>query len=168
MRTLFAAAAASVLCLAASPALAQSITDAEANTILADMSTPAFDFCTDSDKAKDRPADEQFNACQTALSELATARAKNRKATAGQKEVYGFFESAVEMGRTYAMLRVDGSPTARVCANIERQWVLSNQANTAIVGPELRGALDSTKEAVRPLVKLCREQFSTPSGALPI
>lgn len=167
MRTVLAALV-PVLCLAATPVLAQSISDADANALLATMSTPAFDFCTDSDNAQSRPALEQFNACQTALGELATTRARNRNATPGQMEVYGFFESATEMGRTFAMLRVDGAPTARVCTNIERQWVLANRSNPSFVGPELRDAITATKEAVRPLVKLCREQFSTPADALPL
>lgn len=159
---------ASALCLAATPALAQSISDAEANSMLADLSTPAFNTCTDSDKAKERPAIEQYNACQTAKSEIAQVRRKNPKATPGQREVYAFFEAALEMGNTYSMLRVDGTPTARVCNNIEKQWVMANSVNPNVVGPELRGAQESTREAVQPLVKLCRENFGTPDGALPL
>ncbi|HOB13083.1 MAG TPA: hypothetical protein PK680_10415 [Novosphingobium sp.] len=168
MRTLLTAAAASAICLAASPALAQAINDDDANALLAKLSTPAFDFCTDSDRAKERPPIDQYNACQTAKAELAEARKKDRKATPGQKEVYGFFGSALEMGTTYSMLRVDGSPTARVCQNIELQWVLASKSNPELVGPDLRDALSATKEAVRPLVKLCRDQFPTPAGALAI
>lgn len=165
MRILLAATMASALCLAASPALAQSVTDAEANQMLETMNSSAFDFCTDSEKSKDRAAIEQYNACQTALAELAQTRKKNATATPGQKEVYAFFEAAVEMGNTYAMLRIDEAPTARVCGNIEKQWAMANQANRNVVGPELRGAQDSTRDAVLPLVKLCREKFATPAGA---
>lgn len=168
MRNLLAATIASALCLAASPALAQSVTDAQANQMLADMNSSAFEFCTDSDKSKDRAPIEQYNACQTALAELAQTRQKNAGASAGQKEVYAFYEAAVEMGNTYAMLRVDEAPTQRVCGNIEKQWVMANRANPNVVGPELRGAQDSTREAVRPLVKLCREKFSAPMGAIAI
>ena len=168
MRNLLAAAMASALCLAASPALAQSVSDDEANRMLEKMNSSAFDFCTDSEKSKDRPAMEQYNACQTALAELAQTRRGNPGASAGQKEVYAFFEAAVEMGNTYAMLRVDESPTARVCGNIEKQWVMANRANPNVVGPELRGAQDSTREAVRPLVKLCRDKYAAPAGAIAI
>lgn len=168
MRRMITTAVASALVLAASPALAQSVTDAEANQMLADMNTTAFDFCTDSESAEKRAPIEQYNACQTALAELGQIRKKNPKATPGQKEVYNFYEAAIEMGNTFSMLRVDGKPTQRVCTNIERQWVLANSVNGSVVGPELRGAQESTKEAVRPLVKLCREQFSTPAGALAI
>ncbi|HQV04978.1 MULTISPECIES: hypothetical protein [unclassified Novosphingobium] len=168
MRRLLAATMASALCLAASPAMAQSVTDAQANQMLADMNSSAFDFCTDSDKSKDRAPIEQYNACQTALAELAQTRRNNPGASAGQKEVYAFYEAAVEMGNTYAMLRVDEAPTARVCGNIEKQWVMANRANPNVVGPELRGAQDSTREAVRPLVKLCREKFAAPAGAIAI
>ncbi|MFM5948360.1 MAG: hypothetical protein ACKOPM_03895 [Novosphingobium sp.] len=168
MRILLATAMASALCLAASPAMAQSVTDEQANQILADMNSSAFDFCTDSDKSKDRAAIEQYNACQTALAELAQTRKNNAGATPGQKEVYAFYEAAIEMGNTYAMLRVDEGPTARVCGNIEKQWVMANRANPNVVGPELRGAQDSTREAVRPLVKLCREKYAAPAGALAI
>jgi hypothetical protein len=168
MRNLLATAVVSALCLAASPALAQSVTDDQANQILADMSTSAFEFCTDSEKSKERAAIEQYNACQTALAELAQTRKKNAGATSGQREVYAFYEAAIEMGNTYAMLRVDESPTQRVCGNIEKQWVMANRANPNVVGPELRGAQDSTREAVRPLVKLCREKYAAPAGALAI
>lgn len=165
MRTLFAACMASALCLAATPALAQSVTDDEANAMLETLATPAFNFCTESETAEGRPAIDQYNACQTALAELAQARAKNPRATPGQKQVYGFFENALEMGNTYSMLRVDGQPTARVCGNIEKQWSLAHRNDPSVVGPQLREAFSSTKEAVRPLVKLCRERFAAPSGA---
>jgi hypothetical protein len=168
MRKLITAAMASALVLAASPALAQSVTDAEANQMLADMNTTAFDFCTDSESAEKRAPLEQYNACQTALAELGQIRKKNAKATPGQKEVYNFFEAAIEMGHTFSMLRVDTKPTARVCGNIEKQWMMANSVNGNVVGPELRGAQESTKEAVRPLVKLCREQFTAPAGALAV
>lgn len=168
MRIVFAAAMASALCLAASPALAQGVTDEQANQLLNELNTSAFDFCTDSEKSKDRPAIEQYNACQTALAELSQARKKNSSATPGQSEVYAFYEAAVEMGNTYAMLRVDGAPTTRVCGNIEKQWVMANSVNPNLVGSELRGAQDATREAVRPLVKLCREKYATPAGAQPI
>jgi hypothetical protein len=167
MRTLIATAAASLLCLAASPALAQSISDADANTMLEGLTTATSDMCTDSDKAKTRPPIDQYNACQTALNELAQTRRKNSKATPGQNEVYDFYLSALEMGNTYAMLRVDQKPTERVCRNIEKQWVLANKANKANVGPEMAGALESTKEAVRPLVSLCREQYPALAGSIP-
>jgi hypothetical protein len=168
MRTLFAACLTSALCLAATPALAQSVTDAEANSMLDVLSTPAFTFCTDSDNAQSRPAIEQYNSCQTALAELAQVRQKNAKATPGQQQVYIFFENAIEMGHTYTMLRVDGSPTPRVCGNIERQWTLAHRPNLSLVGPELSGAFTSTKDSVRPLVKLCRERFAAPAGALAV
>ncbi len=168
MRNLIAACLVSTLCLSAAPALAQSVTDSEANAMLAKMSTPAFEFCTDSDANESRPASDQYNACQTALAELAEVRRKNPKVTPGQEEVYNFYESATEMGNTYSMLRVDSKPTPRVCGNIEKQWVLANRANPGLVGPELANALTGMKEAVRPLVKLCRESFAAPDGALPI
>jgi hypothetical protein len=168
MRYLLAAAMASAACFTAAPAFAQTVTDELANKMLADMNTSAFEFCTDAEKSKDRAPIEQYNACQTALAELAQTRKKNSRATTGEREVYSFFEAAVEMGNTFAMLRVDESPTARVCGNIEKQWGMANSVNPAVVGPELRGAQDSTREAVRPLVKLCRERFASPSGALPI
>lgn len=165
MRKIITATLASAMSLAAVPAMAQSVTDADANTMLGVMSTTAFEFCTDSDKGKDLPPIEQYNACQTALSELAQVRAKNPKATAGQREVYAFFEAAVEMGNTYSMLRIDGTPTARVCGNIEKQWRMANSVNSNVVGNELKEAQSSTREAVMPLVKLCREKFAAPSGA---
>lgn len=168
MRNLIAACMASAMCLTAAPALAQSVTDNEANAMLEKMSTPAFEFCTNTETSDSRPPIDQYNACQTALTELAEARRKNPKATPGQNEVYGFFESATEMGNTYAMMRVDGKPTARVCGNIEKQWVLANRSNPGVVGPELANALTGMKEAIRPLVKLCRENVATPDNALPI
>ncbi|MBN8500504.1 MAG: hypothetical protein J0M19_05080 [Sphingomonadales bacterium] len=168
MRNLFAACMASALCFTAAPALAQKVTDDEANAMLDAMSTTAFNFCTDSDEAKQRPAMDQYNACQTAIAELAQVRKKNPNPTAGQKEVYRFYESALQMGHTYTMLRVDGQPTARVCGNIENQWVMISGANTAVVGPDLGNAFVSMKDAVRPLVKLCRERFAAPAGALAI
>lgn len=168
MRRLFVAGMASALCLTAAPAFAQSVTDAEANALLAELSTAAFEFCTDTEANDARPAIDQYNACQTALFELAAVRSKNPKATPGQREVYNFYENATEMGNTYAMLRVDSKPTARVCGNIEKQWVLANRSNTGVVGPELASALTGIKDAVRPLVKLCRENFAAPDGALPI
>ena len=168
MRILLAASVIPALCLAASPAFAQSISDPDANAMLGSMTTAAFDFCTDSDKAKERPAIEQYNAYQTAKAELAQMRKKDSKATPGQKEVYAFYEDALEMGNTYAMLRVDGAQTARVCANIEKQWVMANSVNPNVVGQEMRDAQNSTREAVRPLVKLCRDQYPAPAGALAI
>lgn len=168
MRTLFAVCLTSALCLAASPALAQTVTDAEANAMLDTLSSASFTFCTDSDAGKTRPAIDQYNACQTALAELASARRKNSKATPGQQQVYIFFENAIEMGHTYTMLRVDGSPTPRVCGNIEKQWTLAHRPDVSLVGPELSGAFTSTKEAVRPLVKLCRDRFAAPAGALAV
>ncbi len=167
MRTLISTAAASLLCLAATPALAQSISDSDANTLLGALSTPASELCADSDKAKAREPIEQYNACQTALSELAAVRKKNPKSTPGQNEVYSFYEASLEMGHTFALLRLDEKPTPRVCVNIEKQWVLANKANVAVVGPQMSEALTATKDLVGPLVKLCREKFPVPAGAIP-
>lgn len=168
MRTLISAAAGTLLCLVAAPAMAQSVSDAEANQILAAMETPASSLCADSDRAKAREPIEHFNTCQTALGELAAFRQKNAKASPGQKEVYKFFEASLEMGNTFALLRVDSKPTPRVCANIEKQWALANQTNVALVGPQLADAINSTKLLVRPLVELCRSQFPAPQGAIPL
>jgi hypothetical protein len=167
MRNLIAATAASLLCLTAAPALAQSISDADANSLLGKLSTPAADLCADSDQAKLREPAEHLNACQTALTELAAARKRHSKATPGQLQVYDFMESALQMGTTFAMLRADGKPTSRVCANIESQWELANRTNTALVGPTMGGALKSTKDLVQPLVKMCREQFPDQAGTIP-
>lgn len=166
MRTILIAAMASAL--VASPAFAQSVTDDQANAMIAAMNSSAFDFCTDSEKAEQRPAIEQYNACQTALTELAQVRKKNPKATPGEREVYDFYEAAIQMGNTLAMLRVDNSPTARVCTNIENQWTAANRTNGNVVGPQLREAQQMTIKAVQPLVKLCRERFAAPSGATPL
>lgn len=165
MRHPILAAAASVLCLGASPALAQSISDDDANALVAKLTTPAFDACTESDQAKQLPAQQQYSACQTALAELKQTRRANPRATPGEKEVYLFLESMLEMGHTVALLRVDQAPTARVCGNIERQWALATSSNPAIVGPELKDAQISTREGVRELVRLCRQKFPAPAGA---
>lgn len=165
MRVLFAAALA--LGLSASPALAQSISDDDANAMVGKLTTPAFLACTESDEAQRRPPQEALNACQTAMAELNQARRANPKATPGEQEVYLFMESMLEMGRTVSLLRVDGAPTARVCANIERQWVLALSGKPEFVGPELKDAQVSTREGVRELVVLCRGQYPTPAGAPP-
>ncbi len=168
MRKLIAATAASLLCLTAVPALAQSISDKEADTMLGALSTPAAELCADSDKAKQRQAAEHYNSCQSALNELAATRKKNPKATPGQLQVYDFMESGLQMGHTYALLRVDEKPTQRVCANIEKQWVIANRMNTGLVGPAMSEALSSTKELVKPLVSMCREQFPDLAGNIPV
>lgn len=166
MRHLFAPLA-TALCLAATPALAQSVTDDTANAMLVKLSTPAFDTCTESDEAKRTSAPVQNSACRTALAELGQTRRSNPRATAGEKQVYLFVEIAIEMGHTVSLLRLDGKPTARVCTNIERQWALGNQIDTAVVGPDLKDALVSTREGVRGLVKTCRNTYPAPAGALP-
>lgn len=167
MRHLFLTAAASVLCLAAAPALAQPISDADANALVGKLTTPAFNACTESDEAKRRPPQEAYNACQTALAELSQTRRANPRATPGEKEVYLFMESMLEMGHTVALLRVDGAPTARVCTNIERQWALALSSKPEYVGQELKDAQVSTREGVRELVQLCRKTYPAPTGAPP-
>lgn len=165
MRHPVLAAAAAVLCLSATPALAQSISDDDANAMVGKLTTPAFEACTEAKEEGARPAQEQYNACQTALTELKQVRRANPRATAGEKEVYLFLESMLEMGHTFSLLRLDGTPTARVCSNIERQWELVNSANPAVVGDELKEAQVSTREGVRDLVKLCRATYPAPKGA---
>lgn len=167
MRKLIAPALAGMLCLAATPALAQSINDDQANAMVGKLTTPAFTACTESSDENALPAQQQYNACQSALAELKQVRRANPRATAGEKEVYLFLEAMLEMGHTYALLRLDGAPTSRVCGNIERQWVLANSFNSAVVGPELKDAQVSTREGVRDLVKLCRGTHPAPQGAPP-
>jgi hypothetical protein len=165
MRYALLTAAASALCLAATPALAQAISDDDANAMVSKLTTPAFDACTESDESKQLAAQQQYSACQTALAELKQTRRSNPRATAGEKEVYLFMESMLEMGHTVSLLRIDQAPTARVCGNIERQWVLATSSNPAVAGPELKDAQTSTREGVRDLVKLCRAKFPAPAGA---
>lgn len=167
MRHPFLAAAATVLCLSATPALAQSISDDQANAMVAKLATPAFLACTEAPEREEegRPAQEQYNSCQTALAELKQTRRANPRATAGEKEVYLFLESMLEMGHTFSLLRLDGKPTQRVCTNIERQWVLVNSTNPNVVGPEMKDAQVSTRDGVRDLVQLCRATYPAPKGA---
>lgn len=165
MRTLFAASAAAVICLAATPALAQSITDAEADAQLARMSTPAFNNCIAGDDAREAPAQQRYDACQTAMGELNAYRRANPRASAGEKQIHLFYEFAVEMGRTSSLLELHNPDMSKGCANIERQWVLAGQFNPAVVGPEMRKNLGEVTEAVRPLVTMCRENYPAPKGA---
>lgn len=165
MTKLFAPALAAALCLAASPALAQSITDDQANAMLDKLTTPAFDGCTEPTDTNKLSPEQQLSACQTALTELNNTRRANPRATPGEKEVYLFLENALEMGRTVALLRVDNAPTARVCANIERQWVLATSTNSAVVGPQLQDAHVQTRDGVRSLVQTCRQKHPAPKGA---
>lgn len=165
MTKFIAPALAAVLCLAASPALAQSITDDQANAMLEKLTTPAFNGCTEPTDTNTLSAPQQLEACATALSELNKARRANPRATPGEKEVYLFLENALEMGRTVALLRVDNAPTQRVCSNIERQWVLATSTNSAVVGPQLQDAHVQTREGVRGLVQTCRQKFPAPKGA---
>ncbi len=165
MRVLFVAALA--LGLSASPALAQSITDADADALLAKMSTPAFDDCIGGEQANDLPAQQRYTACQTALTELGNYRKKNPKATPGEKQVHLFFEFAIEMGRSTSLIQLNGSDMSKGCANIERQWVMTTQFDKSVVGPNMKENLGGVTEAVRPLVQLCRQQFPAPAGAPP-
>lgn len=167
MRTMIAATAALTLVFSAAPALAQSISDSDANTLLGKLGTPAANLCSDSDKGKEREPIEHFNACQTALSELANTRNKDSKASPGKLQVYDFMESALLMGNTFAMLRIDQRPTVRVCSNIELQWVVANRKDSALVGPTMDEALNTTKTMIQPLVKMCREQFPELAGKIP-
>ncbi|MBN8485505.1 MAG: hypothetical protein J0L50_12100 [Sphingomonadales bacterium] len=165
MRVLFAAALA--LGLSASPALAQSITDTDADALLAKMSTPAFDDCIGGDQANSLPAQQRFDACQKALTELADYRRKNPKATPGEKQVHLFYEFAVEMGRSTSLIQLNEPDMSKGCANIERQWALTTKFDTSVVGPSMKENLGGVTEAVRPLVQLCRQQFPAPKGAPP-
>lgn len=163
MRVLFAAALA--LGLSASPALAQSISDADADALLARMSTPAFDNCIGGDQAQSLPAQQRYDACQTAMSELADYRRKNPKATPGEKQIHLFYEFAIEMGRSSSLMELNEPDMSKGCANIERQWVMTTRFNPAVVGPDMKQNLSGITEAVRPLVQLCRRQFPAPAGA---
>lgn len=163
MRVLFAAALA--LGLSASPALAQSITDADADALLSKMSTPAFDNCIGGEQANELPAQQRYDACQTALAELADYRRKNPKATPGQKQVHLFYEFAIEMGRSTSLIQLNEPDMSKGCANIERQWVMTTRFDTSVVGPSMKENLGGVTEAVRPLVQLCRQQFPAAKGA---
>lgn len=165
MRVLFAAALA--LGLSATPALAQSISDADADALLAKMSTPAFDNCIGGDQANELPAQQRYDACQTALSELTAYRRNNPKATPGEKQIHLFFEFAIEMGRTTSLIQLNEPDMSKGCANIERQWVMTTKFDPSVVGPNMKENLGGVTEAVRPLVQLCRNQFPTPKGAPP-
>lgn len=163
MRVLFAATLA--LGLSASPALAQSITDADADVLVGQLSTPAFNECIGGEDAQPIPAERRFATCQKAMTELNDHRRKNPQATAGQKQVHLFVEFAIEMGRTLSLIELNQPDMSKGCVNIERQWAMAARFDTSVVGPEMAGNLGEVKEAVRPLVQLCRQQFPAPAGA---
>lgn len=165
MRVLFAATLA--LGLSASPALAQSITDADADALLGKMSTPTFDSCIGGDEAQELAPQVRYDACQKALAELGDYRKKNPKASAGEKQVHLFFEFAIEMGRSSSLMQLNDPDMSKGCANIERQWVMTTRFDTSVVGPSMKENLGGVTEAIRPLVQLCRSRFPAPEGAPP-
>lgn len=163
MRVLFAAAMA--LGLSATPALAQSISDADADALLERMATPAFNNCIGGDESQTLPAQQRYDTCQTAMKELGDYRRKNPRATPGEKQIHLFYEFAIEMGRSAGLLELNEPDMSKGCANIERQWMMTTRFDRSLVGPDMVGNFDQITEAVRPLVLLCRQQFPAPAGA---
>lgn len=165
MRVLFSAALA--LGLSASPALAQSITDADADALVAKLSTPDFNECIGGEDAQPIPAQQRSVSCEKAMAELNDHRRKNPQATAGQKQIHLFLEFAIEMGRTLSLIELNQPDMTKGCANIERQWAMTTRFDSSVVGPEMGTNLGEVKEAVRPLVQMCRGEFPAPKGAPP-
>jgi hypothetical protein len=163
MRVLFAATLA--LGLSASPALAQSISDADADALLAKMSTPAFDNCIGGDEAQELAPQARYDNCQKSLAELADYRKKNPKATPGEKQIHLFYEFAIEMGRSSSLMQLNEPDMSKGCANIERQWLMTTRFDKSVVGPNMNENLTSITEAIRPLVQMCRQQYPAPAGA---
>ena len=155
------------LCLSfAAPVMAAPLSEAEIGTVLERAMTPMGDRCHESwdEGAKDSP-DQVIVKCQAAIAEIKALRAKEGKLSIGVRTLYAGTEAMLEQGIALAYTRKGTTFKAATCQHEERIWSLLDQNDLTSVSPEIAKTMTEYKDLTSQVVKQCRTQFGTPTGA---
>lgn len=108
-----------------------------------------------------------ITACEKLIVDLDALKAGNLSLGPHDTNVYHIVMGMAETRVAASMGRIDGVRSARVCQRTEKAWTHIAQT-VAASSPGYTDMIDNLRASTQKTIGICRSEFGTPAGAVPL